>query len=119
MDIVYYRKCAEIALRDADAVTEAEIRVIAKRVWTERNPHKRDKHAVRAWMYQWLTKKTANTTSSEGRDEMKQQFVRTEEAATEAEVEILCPWAAEIIKCEGGWQVFESVTDASIWRNQE
>jgi hypothetical protein len=29
------------------------------------------------------------------------------------------PDAAEIVECEGGWQVFDTVTEAVTWRNQQ
>ena len=29
------------------------------------------------------------------------------------------PWAAEIIKAEGGWWAFESAADAETWHNQQ
>lgn len=32
--------------------------------------------------------------------------------------ERLAPWAAELIPCEGGYQAFESVTDATTWQRQ-
>jgi len=30
----------------------------------------------------------------------------------------LCPWASEIVEACGGWQVFESVEDARVWKAQ-
>jgi hypothetical protein len=30
----------------------------------------------------------------------------------------LCPWAAVIIKIEGGYICFESANDADVWRRQ-
>ncbi len=30
----------------------------------------------------------------------------------------LCPWAIKIVKVEGGYHCFESITDYKIWRNQ-
>ena len=43
---------------------------------------------------------------------MRQEFVEvsTIEAAYTA-----CPWAAEIVEVEGGFQAFESMTDYSTW----
>ena len=35
-----------------------------------------------------------------------------------AAAEAYATWAAEIIPCDGGFQAFESVTDAETWRNQ-
>ncbi len=29
------------------------------------------------------------------------------------------PSAAEIVEVDGGWMVFDTVTDAETWRNQE
>ena len=29
-----------------------------------------------------------------------------------------CPWAAVIVKVEGGYRCFESVTDYRIWKKQ-
>ncbi len=29
-----------------------------------------------------------------------------------------CPWASKVVKVEGGYQCFESVTDYEVWRNQ-
>lgn len=46
---------------------------------------------------------------------MRKQFV---EGGTREEAESACPWAAEIIEVEGGWQCFESVTDAESFRAQ-
>ncbi len=31
----------------------------------------------------------------------------------------LAPWAAKVIKVEGGYMAFESVNDAKIWKNQK
>lgn len=45
------------------------------------------------------------------------QFVETG-ADDEQEVWDMCPWAAVVLPCEGGWQAFESVSDADIWCNQ-
>lgn len=61
-----------------------------------------------------------------GETGMRQQFMpnadhRTEDgvfARNEEEIYELCPWAAEVVPCEGGWQVFESFKDAAIWQNQ-
>lgn len=50
MDIIYYRKAAEIMLRDgAD-----HDRAVAARVLIERNPRASDKRSVKSWMYQWI-----------------------------------------------------------------
>lgn len=29
------------------------------------------------------------------------------------------PGAAEIVEVEGGWMVFDTITDAEMWRNQQ
>lgn len=47
---------------------------------------------------------------------MRQLFLAVE---TLAEAENLAPWAAEIIKVEGGFRAFESVRDAKTWNSQE
>jgi hypothetical protein len=47
---------------------------------------------------------------------MRTQFVQTEsrkQAAAE------CPWAAKIVKVEGGYRCFESISDYETWRNQK
>lgn len=31
----------------------------------------------------------------------------------------LCPWAAKIVKVEGGFIAFESVADYATWRRQK
>ncbi len=31
----------------------------------------------------------------------------------------LCPWASEIVTACGGWQAFESVEDARVWKAQK
>lgn len=41
------------------------------------------------------------------------------ECKTRAQAERLAPWAAEIIKVEGGYMAFESVIDADIYRSQK
>ena len=57
---------------------------------------------------------------------MRQMFVADadmEGIVTEQErlnaVEMAFPWAAEIIPCDGGYAVFESVQDAAIWQRQK
>lgn len=49
---------------------------------------------------------------------MRKEFISEDEAATLEEAEKIAPWAAEIIEVEGGWQAFESVTDADTWKAQ-
>ena len=41
------------------------------------------------------------------------------EAKTARQARALAPWAAEVIKVEGGYMAFESVEDARIWRAQK
>lgn len=68
----------------------------------------------------------AITQNRQGQTGMRQQFVANADnrnpgedfARNEEEVYALCPWAAEVVPCEGGWQVFESFKDAAIWQNQ-
>ena len=46
---------------------------------------------------------------------MRIQFVQTgsrKQAAAE------CPWAAKIVKVDGGYRCFESVADYDTWRKQ-
>lgn len=44
------------------------------------------------------------------------QFI---EAKTRRQATRIAPWAAEVIKCEGGYMAFEYVSDADTWRNQK
>lgn len=68
----------------------------------------------------------AITQNRQGQIGMRQKFVANADnrnpgedfARNEEEVYALCPWAAEVVPCEGGWQVFESFKDAAIWQNQ-
>lgn len=46
---------------------------------------------------------------------MRRQFVQ---AMTTDEAFRLCPWAATVIPCEGGYMTFESIADAEQWQNQ-
>jgi hypothetical protein len=46
---------------------------------------------------------------------MRQVFVKCE---TEDDAAKVCPWAARIVKVEGGYMCFESVTDYETWQNQ-
>lgn len=46
---------------------------------------------------------------------MRSQFV---ECKTRKQALAACPWAAVIIKVDGGYQCFESVTDADTFRRQ-
>lgn len=47
---------------------------------------------------------------------MKQQFV---EAKSRKEAEKKAPWAAKIIKVEGGYRAFESLADYKTWKKQK
>jgi hypothetical protein len=53
MDIMYYRKIAEIMLRDG---ADYETRSVAARVLTMKTPRRRDKRRAKAWMYDWIDK---------------------------------------------------------------
>lgn len=46
---------------------------------------------------------------------MRKQFV---EGGTREQAEAECPWAAEVIEVDGGWQCFESQTDANLFMMQ-
>jgi hypothetical protein len=46
---------------------------------------------------------------------MRTQFVACKTRRTAVR---RCPWAALIIKVQGGYQCFESVEDHRIWHNQ-
>lgn len=41
------------------------------------------------------------------------------DAKTAKQARKLAPWAAEVIKVEGGYMAFESAEDARIWRAQK
>ena len=47
---------------------------------------------------------------------MRKEFI---ECKSRAQAERLAPWAAEILKVEGGYMAFESIADAEIWRGQK
>ncbi|MGH6625128.1 MAG: hypothetical protein ACRECD_01050 [Burkholderiaceae bacterium] len=47
---------------------------------------------------------------------MRKEFV---ECKTRATAVRRCPWAAVIIKVDGGYMAFESVNDADVWRRQK
>ena len=47
---------------------------------------------------------------------MRTQFVQTSSRKT-AEAE--CPWAAKIVKVDGGYMAFESIADYQTWRRQK
>lgn len=46
---------------------------------------------------------------------MRTEFV---EVKSRAMVRKRCPWAAKIIKVEGGFKAFESIADYKQWKNQ-
>lgn len=43
------------------------------------------------------------------------RFVSRDDYATQADVEAEYPGAAVIVEVDGGWMVFETVTDFEIW----
>ncbi len=47
---------------------------------------------------------------------MRTQFIQTS-SPKKALAE--CPWAAKLIKVEGGYRCFESVSDYETWRKQK
>ena len=47
---------------------------------------------------------------------MRKEFVECKSRST---AKRLCPWAARIIKAEGGYWAFESIEDARIWKAQK
>lgn len=46
------------------------------------------------------------------------KFCSRQDYATIAAVQDAYPDAAEIVEVDGGWIVFDTVTDADTWRNQ-
>ena len=44
--------------------------------------------------------------------------IETVECKTRQAAKRRCPWAAKIVKVEGGYMAFESITDYQMWRNQ-
>jgi hypothetical protein len=50
---------------------------------------------------------------------MRTSFMDYDEAPTLQDAEALAPWACAVIEAEGGWQAFESATDAEAWSGQE
>ena len=52
----------------------------------------------------------------EGRKKMRKEFFegKTREEAIEA-----CPWAAKVVKAEGGYWCFESIEDYRVWKGQK
>lgn len=47
---------------------------------------------------------------------MRKQFCQV---ATREAAEKECPWACDIIGCDGGFMCFESADDAATWMGQE
>lgn len=47
---------------------------------------------------------------------MRQIFI---EAKTREMAEKEAPWAAKIVKVEGGYMAFESIRDYETWKNQK
>lgn len=47
---------------------------------------------------------------------MRKEFI---ECKTRRTAVRRAPWAAEIIKCDGGYMAFESAADADAWRGQK
>jgi len=46
---------------------------------------------------------------------MRIRFVAT---VTRRQAAVECPWAARIVRVDGGWMCFESLTDYATWRAQ-
>jgi len=47
------------------------------------------------------------------------KFASQQDYANIEAVQTEYPGAAEIVEVDGGWMVFDTVTDAETWRNQE
>ncbi len=47
---------------------------------------------------------------------MKKEFIQVKSRKT---AKRRAPWAARIVKAEGGYWAFESIEDARIWKNQK
>lgn len=47
------------------------------------------------------------------------KFVSHQDYADIEAVRKAYPGAAEILEVDGGWLVFDTVTDAEVWRNQQ
>lgn len=41
------------------------------------------------------------------------------QAATAAQAHKLAPWAAKVVKVDGGYMAFESVADYETWKRQK
>ena len=46
---------------------------------------------------------------------MRKEFIAVE---TIEQAEAVCPWAAKTVEVEGGFYVFESISDYEIWLSQ-
>lgn len=49
---------------------------------------------------------------------MRTQFIAEYDAENLDDAYDAAPWAAEIIKVDGGWMAFESADDLATWENQ-
>lgn len=47
---------------------------------------------------------------------MRREFIEARSRGTAVK---RCPWAARIVKVEGGYMAFESAADYDAWRNQK
>lgn len=47
---------------------------------------------------------------------MQTQFIP---ATTAAQARKLAPWAAKVVKVDGGYRAFESLADYEIWKRQK
>ena len=47
---------------------------------------------------------------------MRKEFIQ---ADTRYQAKKAAPWAASIVKVEGGFMAFESVSDAQLWKSQK
>lgn len=47
---------------------------------------------------------------------MRTEFIT---AKTAAQARKLAPWAAKVVKVEGGYRAFESVADYETWKRQK
>lgn len=59
---------------------------------------------------------------------MRTEFISREEieevqnenkCGVRAALDLLAPWAAKLVRLNGGYYAFESVTDWAIWKNQK
>lgn len=47
---------------------------------------------------------------------MRNEFIQ---AKTAAEARKLAPWAAKVVKVDGGYRAFESIADYETWKRQK